>query len=106
MATKETIENNYLAYISAINAKDWSVVSTYTQPSVLHNNKTYSNVEYAKMIEETSSPFSNIKFIPERLIVDEKKGEIACRIRFEWAEEPFHEHVFYKLREGKISSVW
>jgi predicted ester cyclase len=105
MATKESIEQNYLAYISAINAKDWLVVSSFCQPSVVHNKKAYSNEEYAYMIGTTSSPFKGIKFVPETVVIDENKGEIACRIRFEWAGEPFYEHVFYKLEDGKISTV-
>lgn len=103
---KKTIADNYLAYVSAINAKDWSAIPSFTQPTVTHNQKTHSGTEYAKMIETTSSPFSGIKFIPERLVVDEEKGEIACRIRFEWEGEPFYEHVFYRLEEGKIANVW
>lgn len=106
MATKESIEQNYLAYISAINSKDWSTVPTFTRPIVIHNSKSYASTEYAKMIEITSSPFANIKFVPERLVVDSEKSEIACRIRFDWDKESFYEHVFYKLDDGKIASVW
>lgn len=60
------------------------------------------------MIDKTSSVFPGIIFVPERLLCDEQKCEIACRIRFDFEDgrDSFYEHVFYRLEGGKIAEVW
>jgi predicted ester cyclase len=96
----------YHSYLSAITSRNWLLVSTFAHPTLTHNNTPYTNETYAQMIDSSSAPYKDIKFIPERLVVDDEKGEVACRIRFEWEGEPFWEHVFYQFEEGKIREVW
>jgi predicted ester cyclase len=98
----------YLDYLAAINAKNWAQVSSFAQASVVHNGRSMSGVEYATMIDETSGVFPGIFFVPEMLLCDDEKGEIACRIRFDFenGRKSFFEHVFYQLEGGKIARVW
>ena len=103
-----SLESTYRAYLKAIDARDWEKVASFVQPTVTHNGVSYTNTGYALMVHETSKDYAGIQFVPEKLVCDDAKGLVACRIRFEprtWDVGPAYEHVFYDFVDGKIASV-
>ncbi|KAI9719423.1 MAG: hypothetical protein M1812_003494 [Candelaria pacifica] len=109
------LESFYNKYIDAINSH--SSLSPFVHEHVTHNGRRMSTTEYEALIEASFASASDIHFKVDKLLTTE--DSIAARIWFDCTPQKeflgfqptgrmvhFAEHVFYRVRDGKIEEVW
>ena len=107
----------YERYIACLNARDWKKLGEFVAADVVHNGRLLGVDGYRAMLEENCRDIPDLHFNADLVVANE--SYVASRLRFdctpihEFLGVPvngrrvvFHEHAFYKLREGKIAEVF
>jgi len=122
-----SLDQTYRGYIAAINAQDWTLVQTFVNDPVIHNDVTYSPATYCGLMTGSFESCPDFTFTIAKLVTHTipsvhsaaPSGDIACIIILEGTpikeflgipglpgrKIKFAEHVFYEWREGKIVNV-
>lgn len=107
----------YQRYIACLNARTWKGLDEFVADDAVHNGRLLGVDGYRAMLEENCRDIPDLHFHVDRIIAND--GEIASRLRFDCTpvghflgvpvngrRVVFHEHAFYRLREGKIAEVF
>jgi steroid delta-isomerase-like uncharacterized protein len=107
----------YERYIECLNAQRWSELGHFVASDVVHNQRPLGLDGYRAMLEANYRDIPDLHFHVDLLVADE--SHIAARLRFdctpvhdflglhvEGRRVVFHEHAFYKLKDGKIAEVF
>ena len=116
MKTHET-RNIYLKYIDCLNSRKLDDLAEFVNDKLTYNKKPITLKDYQDMLTDNISDIPDLYFDVNLLVADEDM--IACRLNFNCTpvkefmgimvngkKVSFSEHVFYKLKEGKIIEVW
>jgi steroid delta-isomerase-like uncharacterized protein len=107
----------YNQYIACLNARAWNELGEFVAADVIHNGRPLGVEGYRAMLEENFRDIPDLHFNADLVVANE--SHVASRLRFdctpvqEFLGVPvngrrvvFHEHAFYRLREGKIAEVF
>jgi predicted ester cyclase len=107
----------YGRYIDCLNARDWGRLGLFVDPEVVHNGRPLGLAGYRAMLEQNVADIPDLRFEVVRLVV--ALPDLVSRLRFDCRpcgqflglpvngrRVIFHEHAFYRLRDGKIGQVW
>jgi len=99
--TPQELRERYQAYISALNAHDWSSLSVFLAQAVTHNGKILDHEGYRNLIP------AKTHFVVADLLVDANVLQVASRLEIVVDGKKLTEHVFYRFNEDlKIERVW
>ncbi|NHA06181.1 ester cyclase [Mucilaginibacter sp. HC2] len=109
-------EEFYRSYIDCLNSRNLERLSDFIQDTLTYNGKNTTAKDYkeSRLAEQKAIP--DLFYHIELLVTNE--DTIACRLNFNCTPKSefmgikpngnkaiFSENVFYKLKQGKISSV-
>ena len=110
-------ESFYRRYIAALNDRRLDDLGEFVQEELTYNGRPMTRLDYRNMIAGDIAAIPDLRFEIRLLVVD--GDQIACRLHFDCTPQgeflgltpngrriSFAEHVFYRLREGKIGEVW
>lgn len=110
-------ESLYRRYISYLNDRRIDELGDFVHEELTYNGKAMTRLDYQDMISRDVAAIPDLDFDIQTLVTDH--DQVACRIRFDCTPQgeflglkpngkriTFFEHVFYKLRDGKICEVW
>jgi predicted ester cyclase len=107
---RSELEAIYSACITSINKGTLSTdLEKWCHPQLSHNAQSLGMDTYRYLIE-ISGTGKGLVFVPEAVVIDEEKQQVAARLRF--CDRPkgntafFVEHVLYSFVGGKVYSVW
>ena len=108
---------DYCAYLGALNARRFDALDAFVDDHVTHNGVPMTRAGYCAMIGTSVATVPDLHFSGDVLLVEGDK--MAARVALSGTpQHPFMgaeptgrpiaiaEHVFYQLREGRISEVW
>ena len=108
----ETIYRNYIHHLNERRLD----LSEFVHDKLSYNGEPMTRADYQNMIAKDIEAVPDLYFEINMLVVDD--DQVACRINFNCTPRgefmgfrpngkkiSFSEHVFYKLREGKIYEV-
>ncbi len=115
--TETETERQYRRYIGYLNDRRVHDLGDFVLEQLAYNGQAMTRAQYQNMIAADIAAIPDLYFDVRLLVVD---GDmIACRIEFNCTPQAeflglqpngkriaFAEHVFYRLREGKICEVW
>jgi predicted ester cyclase len=110
-------ERKYRRYIGYLNDRRVHDLGDFVCEQLAYNGQAMTRAQYQDMIAADIAAIPDLYFDVRLLVVE---GDmIACRIEFNCTPQAeflglqpngkriaFAEHVFYRLREGKICEVW
>ena len=109
-------EARYRRYIGHLNDRRTSELAEFVHERLTYNGQPMSRVEYQDLIARDIAAAPDLYFAVDLLVVD--ADQVACRLNFRCAPRgeflglqadgrsiSFSEHVFYRLRDGKIYDV-
>ncbi len=115
MTPAET-RSHYRKYIEALNTGGYRDLKPYVNDEVTYNGRKLTRADYENMLANDHDVIPDLYFHIDLLVVE--GGDIACKLDFNCTPvkkflgmEPngkkisFSEHVFYRLRNGRISEV-
>lgn len=115
MSPAETSEH-YRKYIDALNTGRFRELAPYLNDELTYNGRRLTREDYQNMIANDHDAIPDLHFHVDLLVVD--GDDIACKLDFNCTPEKeflglkpngrkisFSEHVFYRLRDGRISEV-
>lgn len=107
----------YRDYIACLNARRFDELAAFVAEEVTHNGRRMSWRGYADMIAADVAAIPDLTF--EIVFLVAEADTIACRIAFDCTPQKpflglvptgrrvaFAEHVFYRLRDGRIFEVF
>jgi predicted ester cyclase len=107
----------YRRYITYLNDRRVHELDEFVHEELTYNGKPMTRLDYQNLIAGDIAAMPDLYFDVNLLIVNE--DQIACRLNFECTPQSdflglhpngksisFSEHVFYRLRNGKIDEVW
>jgi predicted ester cyclase len=107
----------YRAYISCLNAQDWTRLGEFVHDSVVYNGKRLGLQKYREMLVKDFDDIPDLYFNIE-LVISEPPY-VASRLGFDCTPKgsflglpvngkrvSFAENVFYRFRGEKIEQVW
>jgi predicted ester cyclase len=110
-------EAHYRRYISYLNDRRVDELGEFVQEELAYNGKPMTRLDYQNMIAGDIAAIPDLYFDIHLLVID--GDQIACRLNFQCTPQSeflglqpngksisFSEHVFYRLRGGKIYEVW
>lgn len=111
------LEARYRRYIGCLNDRRLDDLSEFVHEELTYNGRPMTRIEYQSLIASDVGAIPDLCYDVRLLVVS---GDlIACRIMFDCTPQgeflglrvdgrrvSFAEHVFYRLREGKIHEVW
>ena len=110
-------EAHYRRYISYLNDRRVDELGEFVHEALTYNGEAMTRLDYQNLIARDIAAIPDLHFDVQLLVVDGDK--IACRLSFECTPQreflgfqpngksiSFAEHVFYRLRDGKIDEVW
>jgi predicted ester cyclase len=113
-ADKKTV---YHRYIDCLNDRRIDELGEFVHEELAYNGEPMTRLDYQNLIIGNVEAIPDLYFNVHLLVVD--GDQIACRLNFECTPQgeflglqpngksiSFSEHVFYRLREGKIYEVW
>lgn len=99
--TSKALKERYQAYISTLNARDWTTLPAFLAESVNHNGNDLDHQGYRNLIPAATH------FVVADLIVDADVRQVASRLEITVDGKKLTEHVFYRFNgELKIERVW
>jgi predicted ester cyclase len=116
MTPAET-ETHYRRYIDALNNRLVADLGAFVHEALTYNGGPMTRFDYQNLIAGDIAAIPDLYFDIHLLVVD--RDQVACRINFNCTPRgeflglrpngkaiSFCEHVFYRLRDGKIYEVW
>jgi predicted ester cyclase len=113
----EQLEQVYRRYIDALNNRRFEDLREFVHDRLVYNGKAMTREEYAAMLVGDVRSIPDLHYDVDLLVVDD--DHVACRLWFDCRPQAkfldiavdgrrvaFAEHVFYRLREGRIEHVW
>lgn len=110
-------ESFYRRYIAALNDRRLDDLGEFVQEELTYNGRPMTRLDYRNMIAGDIAAIPDLRFEIRLLVV--AGDQVACRLHFDCTPRgeflglrpsgrriSFAEHVFYRLREGKIAEVW
>jgi predicted ester cyclase len=110
-------ETHYLRYISYLNERRVDELGEFVHEELTYNGEPMTRLDYQNLIAGNIAAIPDLYFDVHLLVVN--GSQIACRLNFECTPQSeflglrpngklisFSEHVFYRLRDGKICEVW
>ena len=115
-----TVDRNrewYREYLDCLNARRFQELPQFVHDELRYNHRPMTRDEYGQMIAENVLAMPDLLFQAELLAVE--GAVIGARLTFRcvpvreflgWQPNgravAFAEHVFYRLRDGRIEEVW
>ena len=111
-------EARYRRYLDRLNAHRADDLEEFVHEALTYNGRPMTRLDYQNLIAGDIAAIPDLFFHVDLLVV---AGDlIACRLHFHCTPRgeflglrptggktiSFAEHVFYRLREGKIGEVW
>jgi predicted ester cyclase len=110
-------EARYRRYISCLNNRHVADLGEFVNEELTYNGRPMTRVDYQNLIAGDIAAIQDLYFDVHLLVIN---GDmIGCRLNFHCTPQSeflglqpsgkpisFSEHVFYRLREGKIHEVW
>jgi steroid delta-isomerase-like uncharacterized protein len=113
----EQLELTYRRYIDALNERRFDDLQEFVHDELTYNSEPITREEYAAMLVEDVRAIPDLHYDIDLLVADDL--HVACRLAFDCRPQgqflgipvngrrvSFAEHVFYRLREGRIEQVW
>jgi predicted ester cyclase len=110
------VRARYLEYIAILNERRFDDLTEHVEPRLTYNGESLTREEYQDLLRGDVRAIPDLFFDVHDLVVEEQR--IAARIVFRCTPEreflglaptgrriEFAEHVFYRLREGRIAEV-
>ena len=115
--TEAETEAQYRRYISQLNDRLVADLGDFVQEKLTYNGRPMTRLDYQNLIAGDIAATPDLYFDVDLLVI---AGEqIACRLNFRCTPQSeflglqpsgksvsFSEHVFYRLRDGRICEVW
>lgn len=111
------LADHYRAYTACLNARDLERLGEYVSDGVIHNGSKIGLKGYREMLAGNYRDIPDLRFVVDLLLAD--ASTVASRLRFDCRprgeflglridgrQVVFHENVFYRFSEGKITQVW
>jgi predicted ester cyclase len=111
------LSENYHNYIACINARELHRLDEFVSADVVHNGRSIGIEGYRNMLAGDYHDIPDLRFEVELLVAD--TSAVASRLYFNCKPKAefkglqvngqrieFHENVFYRYRNGKITEVW
>jgi len=111
------LSEHYHKYIACINARELDRLNEFVGEKVVYNSRTIGLDGYREMLAANYQDIPDLRFVIELLVAD--TATVASRLYFNCKPKAefkglqvngrrieFHENVFYKYRNGKITEVW
>ena len=115
--TDAGLEAHYRRYISHLNDRHVDDLGEFVHERLTYNGRPMTRLDYQDLIARDIAAIPDLHFDVRLLVVS--NDLIACRITFDCTPQDefmglkpngkaisFAEHVFYRLRAGKIHEVW
>jgi predicted ester cyclase len=112
-----TTEQRYLGYLTCLNQRRFDDLAEFVHDPVTHNDRVLDVAEFADLLRRDVTQIPDLHYDVEQLVVS--GDDVACRIRFDCTPAidfrgipcagrrvSFAEHVFYRLRDGRIATIW
>ena len=109
-------EARYRRYIAQLNDRRLDL-GEFVHEGLTYNGRAITRRQYEDLIAGDVAAIPDLLFDVRRLVVD--GDQVACRLHFACTPQAeflglrptgksvaFAEHVFYRLRDGKIAEVW
>ncbi|WP_435016271.1 ester cyclase [Tundrisphaera sp. TA3] len=110
-------ETFYRRYIGRLNDRRIGELGEFVHEELTYNGRPMTRVDYQALIADSIAAIPDLFFDIRLLVVEGDR--IACRLHFDCTPRgeflglrptgkpvSFAEHVFYRLRDGKICEVW
>lgn len=110
------VRARYLEYIAILNERRFDDLTEHVEPRLTYNGEPLTREEYQDLLRGDARAIPDLVYDVHDLVVEEQR--IAARIVFRCTPEQeflglaptgrsieFAEHVFYRLREGRIAEV-
>lgn len=98
------------SWFNALRSQQWDLAAEFLAPAVVTKDKTVSRDGLLDQLKKDASVSSNEKSTVYLLVVNEKEGQFAARYLYEQGTPSIEgivrvEHVFYRLDNGKFTSI-
>ena len=113
----EQLESTYRRYLNALNDRRFDELGDFVHDQLTYNGEQITREQYTAMLIEDVRVIPELRYDIDLLVVGD--GHVASRISFDCRPRgeflgisvdgrrvSFAEHVFYRLREGRIERVW
>ena len=113
----DQLEATYRAYIDALNERRFADLDRFVHDRLVYNGEEWTRDRYRALLADDARRIPGLRYDIRLLVTG--PDHVACRIWFDCTpREPvlgidaggrrlsFAEHVFYRLREGRIEEVW
>jgi len=110
-------ESIYRRYIRCLNDRRIDGLGDFVHEELTYNGRPMTRLDYQTLLSNDVAAIPDLHYDIQTLVVDQ--DQVACRLRFDCTPQgeflglkpngkrvSFTEHVFYKLRDGKIHEVW
>lgn len=111
------LEAFYRSYTACLNQQDWNGLGDFVAEDVCYNDKIIGLAGYHQMLMADFQAIPDLEFRILQLMA--QAPDIGVRLRFDChpvgllfgmavngRRLQFDEHVFYRLKNGKIHQVW
>lgn len=115
--TPQALTAFYQGYLACLNAQDWPHLGDFVAEDASHNGRPFGLTGYRDMLVGDFRAIPDLRFVPVQILA--QPPDIAARLRFDChpagtlfglpvngRRVVFDEHVFYRLRDGRIAEVW
>jgi predicted ester cyclase len=115
--TEADNEARYRRYINCLNDRPLGDLGAFVHEELTYNGRPMTRLDYQDLISGDIAAIPDLYFDVHLLVIS--GDQIACRLNFHCTPKgeflglrpngksiSFSEHVFYRLREGKIYEVW
>jgi predicted ester cyclase len=115
--TEANNESQYRRYIGCLNDRRLADLGAFVQEELTYNGRPMTRLDYQNLIAGDIAAIPDLYFDIDLLVTS--GDQIACRLNFRCTPQreflglqpsgkpvSFSEHVFYRLRDGKIYEVW
>jgi predicted ester cyclase len=115
--TGAMLEAVYHAYLTVLNERRFDDLVQFVHDELTYNGEPMTRHQYADLIAADVAAVPDLAFTAEIVVADEE--QVACRLWFDCTPQhqflgfapdgnriSFAEHVFYRFRDDRITSVW
>ena len=115
--TDANLETRYRRYLDRLNEHRPEDLAEFVHEELTYNGRPMTRRDYQNLIAGDIAAIPDLFYHVDRLVV--AGDQVACRLLFHCTPRgeflglrpngksvSFAEHVFYRLREGRICEVW